>query len=75
MKDRTEWDLMCISEDLEPGDYVVVEEDGEEEVMIFVKERDSKAVILKDRAKNERVFSKLTLEEREGNALILRKHE
>lgn len=75
MKDRTEWDLLVISEAIEPGDRIVVDYDGDEEIMIFVKEKDSKTVILKDSKKEQRFFSKQSLEERSGNGIILGKVE
>lgn len=75
MKDRTEWDLLVISEAIEPGDRIVVDYDGDEEIMIFVKEKDSKTVILKDSNKEQRFFSKQSLEERSGNGIILGKVE
>lgn len=75
MKDRTEFDLLVIAEEIEPGDVLVVEEDGEEIYMVFVKELDAKTVLLKDRSKQERLFSKLTLEERDGEAFIIGKKE
>lgn len=75
MKDRTEWDLLVVAEEIEQGDVLVVEADGDTEEMVFVKEKDSKTIILKDKTKTQRFFSKHSLEERGGDYVILGKKE
>ena len=67
----SEWELMAISEDIEPGDTVIAEDDsGEEELLIFVRQKNANVVILKDEAGNLRNFSTQSLEELGGSSSI-----
>lgn len=74
MSSYNEWELLAIAEDIEQGDEVLVElENGEQTVMIFIKEKGRGTIELKDETGEKRYFSSSNLEEKNGYAFILGK--
>ena len=70
-----EWELLVITEGIEPGDLVEVEnEDGETETMVFVKTK-GKGVFLKGNNGEIARFSSSTLDETSGYRSIVGKFE
>lgn len=70
---HNEWELLEISEDIEQGDTIVIDDDGEEIVMIFVKY--TKGVVTLRKGDSVRKFRASSLEEIDGNACIVGKNE
>ena len=67
---HSEWELMANSEDIEPGDWVIVEnEDGSTQKLQYVKCKGG-CVILRDRKGELFKFSSDSLEESEGERII-----
>jgi len=67
MSSYTEWELMVIEEDLEPGDIVFVDENGTYKEFIFVRDV-GKIVYLREKgSKILRKFNTKTLEEMGDN--------
>lgn len=71
MSGSNEWELLAIAEDIEQGDSVVIDDEGEEIEMIFVK-YERGAVHLRS-GDVRRKFRAVSLEEADGTAYILRK--
>jgi molybdopterin-guanine dinucleotide biosynthesis protein len=65
---RTEWELMCLADDIEPGDTIVVEHLKEEKLyklLIYTKvSDDEKWILFKDENKKEYIFNIESLEEK-----------
>ena len=71
----TEWELLCVAEDIEQGDSIEVElEDGSSEPMVFCKTFKG-SVILRNANKDLRRYSQATLEclEEDDGSYILGK--
>lgn len=66
----SEWELMAISEDIEPGDTVIVESDDGEELLVFVQEKNKNVILFRDADGEIRQFSQSSLEEIGGSAMI-----
>ncbi len=77
MSGSTEWELLVVAEDLEPGDTLRVETgDGEEVLMVLSSSwTNLGVVILIDEYGRQHHYNTLTLEEREGDSFILGKSE
>lgn len=69
-----EWELLEIAEDIEQGDTIEVDEDGDTQLMVFVKYSRNK-VTLRDASGGLLIFLATTLEEVEGNRYIIGKSE
>ena len=61
----TEWELLCIAADIEPGDTVEVQTGGNMELMIYMGEENQHHIRLKDQRRNVRLFSVTNLEEKD----------
>jgi hypothetical protein len=70
MSTHTEWELMVIDCDIEQGDTLVVEKDGQRELMTFVQEVDKNTILLKDASKNKLLFNATSLCEVGGKRFI-----
>jgi hypothetical protein len=67
----SEWELLEISEDIEPGDMVTVESDTGEDTLIFVKQKNQHTLVLKEVVGGKiRHFSTQSLEEIGGDYII-----
>jgi hypothetical protein len=67
---HSEWELLANSEDIEPGDWVSVEnEDGSTQKLQYIKQK-SGYVILRDRKGELFKFSADSLEESGGERII-----
>lgn len=70
-----EWELLCISDEIEPGDLIDVEDDeGDTIQMVFVR-HEGKGVILKGPNGEVSRFSSATLEEIGGYRNIIGKSQ
>lgn len=71
---HSEWELLAISEDIEQGDYVLVEkEDGGIQKLQFLKQKSNDYVLLKDRSGQTFKFNTDSLEESGGERVIIGK--
>lgn len=71
---HSEWELLANSEDIERGDYVLVEtEDGRTQRLQFLKQKGNDYIILKDISGQIFKFSTDSLEESEGERVIIGK--
>lgn len=72
---NNEWELLMIADDIEPGDTIVVEdsETGESHEMIYVKQPDRKTVALRGQDGATKRFSASSLEELDGECVIVGK--
>ena len=70
----TEWELLEVAEDIEPGDTLIVERDGTEHKMVFSKV-DSGYVYLIDADRKTHKFRSSSMEQVGGSGFILRKSE
>lgn len=74
MSSLSEWELLEITDDIEPGDLVDVDDCGATIKMVFVK-CDRNIVTLKPRGGQRRYFRGSSLEEIDGEAYITGKSE
>lgn len=65
---HSEWDLMCLADDIEPGDTLVIEHLKDEEcfkLVIYTKTTDDNLwVLCKDENRREFIFNAESLEEK-----------
>lgn len=71
---NTEWDLLVIAEDIEPGDTLVYEKDGVEHLTVFCK-IDAGIIYTKEGRGAVRKFRASSLEEVKGSAYLVRKSD
>jgi magnesium-transporting ATPase (P-type) len=72
----SEWELLVIAEDIEPGDSILVEEeDGSSADMVFIKVRPRGVVELLDIDGSSRLYSASSLEELKGYSCIVGKSD
>jgi len=70
----SEWELLEITEEIEPGDTLVIEHEGVEQLLVF-KKFDAGIIYMVDSARKTRRFRGTSLEEIGGSGFILRKSE
>jgi serine phosphatase RsbU (regulator of sigma subunit) len=70
----TEWDLLVIAEDIEPGDTLIYEKDGIEHKTVFCK-IEAGIIYTKEGRGAVRKFRASSLEEVKGSAFLVRKSD